>query len=172
MMSLMPVVFNLFAALEAGFAPTPEEAARKMMQIARLRRGEVFYDLGSGDGTLLIIAAKEFGARAVGVEIQNKLVAYSRRRVRNLGLKDKIEVIKGDFFKVNVSGADVLALYLTPWALDKLKFKLEKELRQGVRTVVYKYPMDGWKPKEIHNAVEGKEESKIFFYSQESVLRE
>jgi len=164
MMSLMSDVFNTFAALEAGFAPTPEEVARKMMRIARLRRGEVFYDLGSGDGTLLIIAAKEFGARAVGVEIQSKLFAHSWRRVRDQGLKDKVEVIKGDFFKVNVGDADVLALYLTPWALIKLRLKLERELRRGARTVVYKYPVEGWKPKEIHNAVEGKEEPKIFLY--------
>jgi ubiquinone/menaquinone biosynthesis C-methylase UbiE len=160
----MSVGFNLFAALETGFAPTPEEVARSMMQVARLQRGEIFYDLGSGDGALLIMAAKEFGARAVGVEIQKKMVAYSVRRIRSLGLESVIKVVRGDFFEADIIDADVLALYMIPEALRRLRSKLERELKRGARVVVYKYPVEGWKPKEIHDAVSEREEAKIFLY--------
>ncbi len=160
----MSTIFNIFVSLEAGFAPTPEEVARRMMGVANLHRGEVFYDLGSGDGTLLIIAAEEFGAHAIGVEIQRKLVTQSRSRIRNLGLENMIKVIEGDLFKVELSNADVVALYLTPWALKGLRPKLEKELKHGVRVVVYKYPVEGWKPKGTYDAMDGIELNKIFLY--------
>jgi ribosomal protein L11 methylase PrmA len=160
----MSLSFGIFAALGAGFAPTPEEAARKMMSMAQLRRGEVLYDLGCGDGDLLTVAAVEFGARAVGVEIQDKLIKYARRRIRDMGLKDQIKLIKDNFFKVDIDEADVVALYLTPFILEKLKLKLETELKPGARIVVYKYPVEGWVPKEVHNAFEGKEDPKIFLY--------
>ena len=88
----MAAEFNVFAALEAGFAPTPDAVARRMLRIARLRDGDAFYDLGSGDGAVLIMAATEFGARAVGVEIQRKLVTYSRRRIQALAMDALVPV--------------------------------------------------------------------------------
>ncbi|MFH0896680.1 MAG: methyltransferase domain-containing protein [Candidatus Bathyarchaeota archaeon] len=157
--------FDVFVALEAGFAPTPEEVGRRMMKSANLCKGKVLYDLGSGDGTLLIIAAEEFEARAVGVEIQGMLVTQSRNRIRNLGLKSKIKVVKGDFFKVDLGDADVVALYLTPWALKALRSKLENELKRGARVVVYKYAIEGWKPKKTVDAEDGSGENKIFLYA-------
>ena len=156
--------FNLFVELEAGFAPTPEVVARRMMEIARLQRGEIFYDLGSGDGALLIMAAKEFGARAIGVELQRKFVECSRRRIRSLGLGSMVKVVQGDLFRADISGADVLALYLMPKALSKLRPKLERELKRGTRVAVYKYPMEGWKPAETHSITDENGETKIFLY--------
>lgn len=135
-----------------------------MMEITHLKRGEVFYDLGSGDGTLLIIAAKEFDAHAVGVEIQEKLVKDSLRRIRSLSLGNMIKVVKGDYFKAVVRDADVLTLYLIPEALKRLKLKLERELKKGARIVVYKYPIEGWTPKEVHNTDNESGEAKIFLY--------
>lgn len=156
--------FDVFAALEAGFAPTPEEVGRRMMKLAGLKSGELLYDLGSGDGTLLIIAAQEFGAHAIGVEIQRKLAIQSRSRIRDLGLEGLIKVVKGDLFKVDLGDADVVALYLTPWALRGLRLKLEKELKRGARVVVYKYPVDGWKPKKTLDVADGGGENKILLY--------
>lgn len=156
--------FNLFVELEAGFAPTPEAVARKMMEVAKLRRGETFYDLGSGDGALLILAAEEFGAHAVGVELQGKFVEYSRRRVRSLGLRSLVKVVRGDFFRADISGADVLTLYLLPKALSKLRPKLERELKRGARVAVYKYPVEGWSPVETHSITDESGEAQIFLY--------
>jgi tRNA A58 N-methylase Trm61 len=160
-------MFALFVAgnvLEAGFAPTPQEVARRMMRAAGLRRGDVFYDLGSGDGVLLVIAAREFGARAVGVEIQGKLVEDSWRKAQDLGLRDEVDVIRGDFLCVDIGRADVLGLYLTPRVLDWLRPKLDKELRRGARTVSYRYPVEGWSPREVCGAFERREEPRIFLY--------
>lgn len=161
----MSVDFEIFMALEAGFAPTSERVAHMMMEIANLRREELFYDLGSGEGTLLIMAAKDFGARAIGIELQRKLVVRSRSRIRNLGLEDKIEVVRGDFFKIDVNKADVIALYLTPWALRKLRSKLDRELKPGARVVSYKYPVEDWKPKRIFKATDQNGKTKIFLYT-------
>ncbi|MDQ1279737.1 MAG: hypothetical protein QG670_999 [Thermoproteota archaeon] len=160
----MSTGFELFMALESGFSPTPEEVARKMMEVAHLKRGEVFYDLGSGDGTLLIIAAKEFGACAIGIEIQEKLVKDSRKRIRSLNLGKMIRVVKGDYFKADIRDANVLTLYLIPEALERLKLKLTKELRKGARIVVYKYPMEGWTPKEVHETNAENAKAKVFLY--------
>lgn len=160
----MAAEFNVFAALEAGFAPTPDAVARRMLRIARLRDGDAFYDLGSGDGAVLIMAATEFGARAVGVEIQRKLVTYSRRRIQALGLTDAIEVIHGDFFAVDVHDADVVALYLAPRAMGKVRVKLEREARHGARIVVFRYPVTGWTPTEVHAAADGENASTLFLY--------
>ena len=156
--------YEVFMVLEAGFAQTPDEVARKMMQIARLQSGEVLYDLGSGDGTLLILAATEFGARAVGVEIQKKFVAYTREKVRDLGLENQITVINEDFFNVNISDANVLVLYLTPRVLERLKLKLEKELSHGTRIVVYRYPIEGLIPKKVYDIIKEKQKTQIFLY--------
>lgn len=160
----MPISFGIFAALEAGFAPTPEEVARRMMEAADLHREEMFYDLGSGDGTLLITAAKEFGAHAVGFELQNKMVTYSRRRIRSLGLQGLIKVVRRNLFEANVGDADVVALYLSPSVLRQLRSKLEKELKPRTRVVTYKYPVEGWNPKETLNAPDSRGDAKIFLY--------
>lgn len=161
----MVVGFNVFVALEAGFAQTPDTVARQMLRIARLRRGDVFYDLGCGDGALLIMAAEEFGARAVGVEIQPKLVAYARQRIRDRGLTDDVEVIEGDLFRVSVHEADVVALYLAPWAMAKVRVKLEREARTGATIVAYKYLVDGWTPTDVHDAADGTDGAKLYRYA-------
>ncbi len=158
--------YSLFVGLEAGFAPTPEAVARQMMKIARLQKGEVFYDLGSGDGALLIMAVGEFGARAVGVELQRKFVEYSRRRVRDFGLEDRVTVVEGDLFRADVSDADVLILYLLPEALEKLRPKLERELKHGTRIAVYKYQVGGWSPTEVQSVATDMGEAQIFLYER------
>ena len=160
----MSADFELFMALESGFAPTPEEAARKMMEVAHIKSGENFFDLGSGDGILLIMAAKEFGAHAIGFEIQEKLVKDARKKIRSLGLEKMIKVKKGDYFRADIGDADVLTLYLIPEALERLKQKLKREMKKGSRIVVFKYPIEGWSPKEVAETGIENGKAKIYLY--------
>ncbi len=130
----------------APHVPSSEEAVRKMLEIAELKNGEQLYDLGSGDGRIIIMAAKEFGARAVGVELREDLVQHTRKKIEELGLMDMVRVVHGDLMQVNIEPADVVTLYLTTSANEKVAPKLQKELRPGARVVSFCFKMPGWEP--------------------------
>lgn len=117
-----------------------------MLDLASIRPGELVYDLGSGDGRLAIAAARDFGARVVGVELRARLVAESLRRVRELGLADKVRIVRRNFKRVSLRRADVLALYLSSYTLNLLTPKFVRELRPGARVVNFDYPILDWKP--------------------------
>lgn len=117
-----------------------------MLSLAELRAGEVFFDLGCGDGRTVITAAKEFGARAVGVELREDLVKKALSTIYEQGLQDRITIVNGDMFNVDLTTADVIFLYLTTSANEKIKPKLEFELKRGVRIVSHDYEVVGWKP--------------------------
>lgn len=117
-----------------------------MLKLADLKAGELLYDLGSGDGRILIIAAKDFGARAIGIELNESLVKRTIDRIRELNLEDRIKVIHGDFMNVDISDANVVTLYLTERGNEIVKPKLEKELKPGTRVVSHNYEIRGWKP--------------------------
>ena len=125
-----------------------------MLELAQLKPGEVFFDLGAGDGRTVIMAAKEFGARAVGVELREDLVKRALSTVYEQGLQDRVTIVNGDMFKVDLSSADVVFLYLTTSANEKIKPKLEAELKQGVRVVSHDYEIAGWKPMKVENFCE------------------
>ncbi|RLF20125.1 MAG: hypothetical protein DRZ82_03290 [Thermoprotei archaeon] len=148
------------------FVPTPEIVARYMLKLAEVKPGEVVYDLGSGDGQIVIIAAKEFGARAVGVEIRKDLVEESLRRIKEQGLEDRVKIIHGDFFKVNISEADVVTLYLLTSVNERLRPKLEKELRPGTRVVSHDFEIPGWKPIKVVEINEEWRSHKIYLYKR------
>jgi predicted RNA methylase len=125
-----------------------------MLKLADLRAGEVFFDLGAGDGRTVIMAAKAFGARAVGVELREDLAKKALGTIHSSGLGDRVTIVNGDMFTVNLSRADVVFLYLTTSANEKVKPKLENELRQGVRVVSHDYEIVGWKPVKVDNFCE------------------
>lgn len=120
-----------------------------MLVLSELRPGELVYDLGSGDGRIVIMAAKEFGARAVGVELREDLVKQAIDKVSELSLNGTVKIVQSDMFKVDLSQADVVTLYLTTSANEKVKPKLESELRQGTRVVCHDYEVLGWKPQRV-----------------------
>lgn len=138
----------------APFVPTPLPVVRHMLVLAELKPGEVFFDLGAGDGRTVIMAAKEFGARAVGVELREDLAKKAQSMVHEEGLQDRVTIVNGSMFDVDLSSADVVFLYLTTSANEKIKPKLEAELRKGVRVVSHDYEIVGWKPAKVDNFCE------------------
>jgi tRNA A58 N-methylase Trm61 len=125
-----------------------------MLMMAGLKPGEVFFDLGAGDGRTVVMAAKDFGARAVGVELREDLVKKALSTVYDQGLQDRITIVNGDMFSVDLASADVVFLYLTTSANEKVKPKLEAELKSGVRVVSHDYEIVGWKPLKVENFCE------------------
>jgi len=138
----------------APFVATPLPVVRHMLTLADLKPGETFYDLGAGDGRTVIMAAQEFGARAVGVELREDLAKKALSTVHELGIQDRVTIVQEDIFSVNITHANVVFLYLTTSANDKIKPKLEKELKKGSRVVSHDYEVLGWKPVKTENFCE------------------
>lgn len=125
-----------------------------MLVLAELRAGEIFFDLGAGDGRTVVMAAKEYGARAVGVELREDLAKKALSNIYEQGLQDRITIVNGDIFNVDLTSADVIFLYLTTSANEKVKPKLESELRHGTRIISHDYEIVGWKPVKVLNFCE------------------
>jgi len=125
-----------------------------MLVLAELKPGEVFYDLGAGDGRTVIMAAQEFGARAVGIELREDLAKKALQTVYQLGLQDRVTILHSNLFDVDISPADVVFLYLTTSANEKVKPKLEAELKPGARVVSHDYEIVGWKPFKVEEFCE------------------
>jgi len=138
----------------APFVATPLPVVKQMLTVAEIKQGEIVYDLGCGDGRVAIMAAQEFGARAIGVEMREDLAKQAMGRVNELGLDDRVKIVQGDMFKIDLSQADVVTLYLTTSANDKVKPKLEAELKPGARVVSHDYEILGWRPVKIDNFCE------------------
>jgi tRNA A58 N-methylase Trm61 len=138
----------------APFVPSPVPVIQYMLKLADLRAGEVLFDLGAGDGRTVIMAAKSFGARAVGVELREDLAKKALSTIHDNGLADRVTIVNGDMFAVNLGSADVVFLYLTTSANEKIRPKLESELKSGVRVVSHDYEIVGWKPVKVENFCE------------------
>jgi SAM-dependent methyltransferase len=129
------------------WVPTPPVLVEKMLDLARVTPKDYVMDLGSGDGRNIIAAAKR-GARGLGVEWEEDMVRISRRNAELAGVADKARFVQGDMFEADISKATVLALFLLPDNLRKLKPKFE-QLRPGTRIVLNGFPIDWWEPKEV-----------------------
>jgi predicted RNA methylase len=138
----------------APFVPSPFQVIQHMLEMSDLRAGEILFDLGAGDGRTVIMAAKSFGARAVGVELREDLAKKALSTIHENGLGDRVTIVNGDMFSVNLTSADVVFLYLTTSANEKIRPKLEHDLRKGVRVVSHDYEIVGWKPAKVENYCE------------------
>ena len=125
-----------------------------MLVLAELHSGEVFYDLGSGDGRVVIMAAREFGAKSVGVELRDDLVKRALNSVSEMKLDQSVQIIHKELFDVDLTSADVVFLYLTTSANKKIKPKLEAELKRGARIISHDYEILGWKHSRVENFCE------------------
>lgn len=128
------------------FVATPEQVGIEMLKLAGVTREDVVYDLGSGDGRLVIAAARDFGARGVGVEIDGKLVQDSRESALRAGVADRARFLWQDIFQADIRTATVVALYLSPDLNLELRPKLLRELRPGTRIVSHDFDMADWRP--------------------------
>lgn len=133
----------------APYYPTPQIVVEKMLKLGHLQPGEKMVDLGSGDGRIVIMAAKEFKADASGVELDTDLYNQSMDRIRKLGLQDRARIIHGDILKQDYSSADLVTIYLLPSSNEKVRPLLEKQLRKGARVVSHDFDMSGWTPEEV-----------------------
>lgn len=133
----------------APYVPSPQPIVERMLELASVKPGETVYDLGCGDGRVLITAAKRFNAKAVGIEISDKLVQQTEARVQRLGLEKQVTVIHGDLRQTDLSGADVVVMYLLTLSNAEIRPKLEKSLKPGARVVSYSYAVPGWKPTRV-----------------------
>jgi predicted RNA methylase len=136
------------------FVASPIPVIKRMLTLAELKPNETLYDLGAGDGRTLIIAAQEFGARAIGIELREDLAKQAIQKVHELGLEDKVKIIQGDLFKVDINQADVVYLYLTTSANEKIRPKLEAELKKGARVVSHDYEIMKWKAVKVERFCE------------------
>lgn len=132
--------------LGAGFEPTSRRLVRRMLELAEVKEGDLVYDLGSGDGRIVIEAARRYKARAVGIEADPLRFLYSRMMIVILGLNQQVKIEWGNFFNGDLSPATVITLFLSQKANQKLKRKLISELRPGTRIVSYYWRIHGWKP--------------------------
>ena len=128
--------------LDVAFVPTPKRIVQSMLRLAFLRRGETLFDLGAGDGRVIIEAARGFGAHAIGVEIDPRCRSRIKERLAATGID--AELIEADMFNVDLAPADVITIYLSASANAKLVPKLNSELKQGTRVVSLDYPLPGW----------------------------
>lgn len=130
----------------APYYPTPHSVVQRMIELANLRPGEKLFDLGSGDGRIVIMAAERFRADATGVELDAKLHAESSEEIRKRKLGKTARIIRGDLFQQDYSSADVLTVYLLPSSNEKIRPALEKQLKSGARIVAHDFEFAGWKP--------------------------
>jgi ubiquinone/menaquinone biosynthesis C-methylase UbiE len=128
------------------FAPSRQAVADAMLALAGVGPGDVVYDLGSGDGRIVILAAQKYGARGVGIEIDPGLVARSRDLAREGGVADRVRFVEGNLFAADLAEATVVTLYLSTTINAELEPKLKRELKPGARVVSQQFPIAAWRP--------------------------
>lgn len=138
------------------YYPTPPETVSEMLRMARIKKGDVLYDLGSGDGRIPIAAAQQYGIRAVGIEIDPKLVSEAEERARQTEVSELVRFRNEDMFRIDISEATVVTLYLSEKLNVLLRPKLLSELRPGSRIISHDFRMGDWKPEQTVRVPWGK----------------
>lgn len=156
---LLPLLFK-----GVPFQPTPRSSARRMLEMAKLGKDDLVYDLGCGTGRILVEAARGFGAMAVGIEVNPLLYLWSLLNVRRAGVCDRVKVKFGNFFDADLSEATVVTVFQFGGSNTKLKEKLQHELSPGARVVSYHWPFSGWNASAVDN---GKE---VFLYEISKIM--
>jgi precorrin-6B methylase 2 len=135
----------------APFDPTPQEVVDRMLALAGIHKGDVVYDLGAGDGRIVITAAKKYGVKAVGYEIDPGLAKLARENVRQQGVEKLVEIREQDFMSADLSPATVVTLYLSEDGNLAVRSKLLRELKPEARVVSYTFDMGDWQPKVVES---------------------
>ena len=148
----------------APFVPSPQVVVDRMLEAAELKPGDILYDLGSGDGRVVITAAQRFRAKAVGVEISDTLVRQTREKIRQSGLESRVQIVHGHLLEVGLSPADVVTLYLLTSSNEQLRPNLERFLKPGSRVVSHDFQIRGWEPERIETAFVHNRQHTIYVY--------
>jgi tRNA G37 N-methylase Trm5 len=151
--ALLILIFSFSPVAQARspdvpFVPTTDKVVEKMLELAKVGPDDVVYDLGSGDGRIVITAAKKYGATGLGVDIDPERVKEAKQNAQEAKVSDKVKFKEGDLFEVDLSPATVVTLYLLPEVNMKLRPKLLSELKPGTRVVSHNYHMGDWKPEQ------------------------
>jgi hypothetical protein len=152
-------------APEVPFVPTHEQIVKEMLSMARVGPDDVLYDLGSGDGRIVITAAKQFGTRGVGYDIDPERIREANANAQQAGVTDKVRFIQGDIFDANIKDATVVTLYLLPDVNLRLKPKLLADLKPGTRVVSHNYDMGDWTPENSKKMDVNGSEHVVYFWT-------
>ncbi|BAY59994.1 hypothetical protein NIES22_00510 [Calothrix brevissima NIES-22] len=140
---------------DVPYVPTPQPVVDAMLNVAKVGKNDVLYDLGSGDGRIVVTAAQKYGTQGVGIDINPERVAEANQNAQKAGVSDRVKFVQQDLFNTDLSQATVVTLYLLPDVNIKLRPKLFKELKPGTRIVSHAFDMGDWKPQQTLN-VDGK----------------
>lgn len=135
----------------APYYPTPETIVEKMLEAGGLKPGEKMFDLGSGDGRIVIMAAQKFKADATGIEMDKDLWKQSMDKIKQLGLEKRARIINGDIMQQDFSSADLITMYLLPSSNDKVRPVLEKQLKKGTRIISHDFEVSAWTPEKVEH---------------------
>lgn len=148
---------------DVPYVPTPNEVVARMLEIANVTGDDVLYDLGSGDGRIVITAAQKYGTRGTGIDINPELVQRSQANAQAAGVADRVEFVQQDLFQTDLSDATVVTLYLLPDVNLRLRPKLLRELKPGTRIVSHSFDMGEWKPERVEQ-VQGPNRQHTIYY--------
>lgn len=147
------------------YVPSPDVVVKRMLELAKVGPEDVVYDLGAGDGRIIITAVADFKAKkAVGIEMSDDRIKEAMKNIELKGLQEKVLVKKANFFEADLSEASVVTMFLLSNVNDALRPKLEKELKPGTRVVSHEFEMRGWKPKEVAKVEEGSMSHTVYLY--------
>lgn len=131
---------------DVPYVPTPQPVVDAMLKLGEVKKGDILYDLGSGDGRIVITAAKVYGVRGTGIDINPERIEEAQANAKTEGVQDKVKFLNQDLFEANISDATVVTLYLLPSINLKLRPKLWKDLKPGTRIVSHSFDMGDWEP--------------------------
>ena len=137
------------------YVPTPQEVVDRMLDLAQVKKGDVVYDLGSGDGRIVVTAAKKYGVKAIGFEIDPQRIKESHDNIKKAGVESLVEIRQQDIRTVDLSGATVLTMYLLPEVNLMIRPNIWKQMKPGSRIVSHDFDMGDWKPLKTENIKDG-----------------
>ncbi len=158
---------NLKCQLDAPYLPTPQVVVEAILKLANVKKDDVLYDLGSGDGRIVITAAQKLGTRGVGVELDAQRVQEAKANAEKAGVTDRVQFLQQDLFQTDLSKATVVTLYLLPDTNLKLQSKLLRELKPGTRVVSHEFDLGAWKPQHVVQ-VQGPQSGEYTLYRDET----
>jgi tRNA G37 N-methylase Trm5 len=149
---------------DVPYVPTNERVVQEMLKVAKVTKNDLVYDLGCGDGRIVITAAKQYGARGIGIDIDPERIKEAEENARIAGVSDRVTFMQGDLFKADIRDATVVTMYLLPAVNMKLRPKLLGELRPGTRIVSHNYDLGDWAPRQKLRVNVGSVEHDVYFW--------